>query len=191
MSKFNDDDSAGKAMWADSLTEKAMRQLAGRTSRRGLLSKLGMLLVAAPVFPLLPVSRAMAAKPDRSEQGHTDFARNAQSKDDTKCDYWRYCAIDGSLCSCCGGGVHTCPTGTQPSPTSWVGTCVNPDDGKAYLIAYRDCCGATQCGQCNCDNADRETQVYRPQQNNDIIWCFGLSTMEYHCSTAVLVGAAQ
>jgi methylamine dehydrogenase light chain len=29
-----------------------------------------------------------------------------------------------------------------------------------------------------------------PQLNNDIIWCFGTQSMEYHCSTAVLVGAA-
>jgi methylamine dehydrogenase light chain len=72
-----------------------------------------------------------------------------------------------------------------------VGTCINPDDNKAYLIAYRDCCGKAQCGQCACDNTDRETQIYQPQTNNDIIWCFGLSNMEYHCSTAVLVGAVQ
>jgi methylamine dehydrogenase light chain len=157
-----------------------------------MLAKFGMALVAAPVFPVLPVSRAQAAaKADRSDQGKTSFARDAQSKDDTKCDYWRYCALDGSLCSCCGGGVHTCPAGATPSPTSWVGTCVNPDDKKAYLIAYRDCCGKSACGQCNCDSTDRETQLYVPQTNNDVIWCFGLSNMEYHCSTAVLVGVAQ
>lgn len=175
---------------ADDISENIVRRLAGHTSRRGLLSKLGILLVAAPAFPLLPVSRAMAAK-DRSPQARTEFARHAQTKDDTRCDYWRYCAIDGSLCTCCGGGTHTCPPGTQPSPTSWVGTCVNPDDNTAYLISYRDCCGTAWCQQCNCDNTDRETQTYRPQGNNDIIWCFGLESMEYHCSTAVLVGVAQ
>ena len=47
------------------------------------------------------------------------------------------------------------------------------------------------CGQCGCDNTDRETQLYMPQLNNDVIWCFGTSSMEYHCSTAVLVGAAS
>ena len=67
----------------------------------------------------------------------------------------------------------------------------SPDDGKAYLIAYRDCCGKPACGQCGCDNTDRETQLYMPQLNNDVIWCFGTSSMEYHCSTAVLVGAAS
>ena len=73
---------------------------------------------------------------------------------------------------------------------SWVGTCINPDNGKAYLIAYRDCCGKAYCAKCDCDNADRETQLYMPQLNNDVIWCFGTTSMEYHCSTAVLVGTA-
>jgi methylamine dehydrogenase light chain len=175
----------------DAVTETMLRKFAGRTSRRSILSRIGLAVVAAPVFPVLPVSRAEAAKQDRSPEARTAFARDAQTKDDTKCDYWRYCAIDGNLCSCCGGGIHTCPPGTQPSPTSWVGTCINPDTGKANLIAYRDCCGTATCGQCDCDTTDRETQAYRPQTNNDIIWCFGLSSMAYHCSTAVLVGEAQ
>jgi hypothetical protein len=59
-----------------------------------MLARVGGALVAAPA-PLLPVSRAEAAKPDRGPEAKTAFARNAQTKDDTKCDYWRYCAIDG------------------------------------------------------------------------------------------------
>ncbi|MBU6166617.1 MAG: methylamine dehydrogenase (amicyanin) light chain [Alphaproteobacteria bacterium] len=175
----------------DALGEKWLRGFAGRSSRRSFLTRLGATLVAAPVFPLLPVSRANAAKTDRSPEAKTAFARNAQTTDDTKCNYWRYCAIDGSLCSCCGGGVSSCPAGTEPSPVSWVGSCINPDNGKAYLIAYRDCCGKAGCGQCGCDNTDRETPLYMPQLNNNVIWCFGTSSMEYHCSTAVLVGEAQ
>jgi methylamine dehydrogenase light chain len=175
----------------DSFGEKLLRKFAGQTSRRSMLTRLGATIVAAPVFPLLPVSRAQAAKPERSAEAKTSFARNAQTKDDTKCDYWRYCAIDGSLCSCCGGGVSSCPPGAEPSPVSWVGTCINPDDGKAYLIAYRDCCGKSTCGQCGCDNADRETPLYVPQLNNNVIWCFGTKSKEYHCSTGVLVGKAQ
>jgi len=94
---------------ADAIGESLLRIFAGRTSRRGILSRLGLALVAAPAFPLLPVSRARAAKPDRSPEARTAFARSAQTADDSKCTYWRYCAIDGVLCSCCGGGIHSCP----------------------------------------------------------------------------------
>ena len=170
----------------NTLGERLTRRLAGRTSRRSLLGRLGVLLAAAPVLPLLPVARGAHAA-----EAPSDFTRNAQTKDDSKCDYWRYCAIDGVLCTGCGGGVHSCPPGTQASPTSWVGTCVNPDDGKSYLIAYRDCCGRGMCkSEAVCDAAEREMPVYRPQGDNEIIWCFGLSTMAYHCSTAAFVGPA-
>ena len=36
----------------DALGEKLLRRFAGGTSRRGILSRLGLALVAAPVFPL-------------------------------------------------------------------------------------------------------------------------------------------
>jgi methylamine dehydrogenase light chain len=174
----------------DKLGEKVTRAVAGHTSRRSFLSRLGVALVAAPVLPLLPVQRG-AAQPPAAPVPPSDFARTAQTKDDTQCNYWRYCAIDGALCSCCGGGVHTCPAGSTPSPTSWVGTCLNPADGKSYVIAYRDCCGVGGCGQCRCRSTDRETPVYRPQGNNDIIWCFGAGSFAYHCSTAALVAVAE
>ncbi len=182
----------------DRFTERLLRGLARRTSRRSLLTRIGTLLVAAPAFPLLPVSRASAAPqpvpPAKSSKPLTDFERNAQTKDPTRCDYWRHCAIDGVICGCCGGGIHTCPPGADPSPTSWIGTCLNPDDGRSYLIAYRDCCGKSICTadkSCFCDSTDREVPIYRPSGNNDIVWCFGGSSMAYHCSTATLVGLAN
>ena len=67
----------------------------------------------------------------------------------------------------------------------------NPDDKRSYLIAYHDCCGASACSQCHCNNVERATPAYRPQGNGDIVWCFGGSSMAYHCSTAVLVGVAS
>lgn len=178
----------------DRFTERLARSVARRTSRRDLLTRLGAALVAAPLFPLLPVSRASAAEaPSRPKPPLSDFERNAQTKDPNKCDYWRHCAIDGVICGCCGGGPHTCPPGSEPSPTAWIGTCLNPDDGRSYLIAYRDCCGKSMCSvdkECLCDGTDREMPVYRPAGDNDIIWCFGKSSMTYHCSTAALIGEA-
>ena len=166
----------------DTLSERLTRSLARRSSRRSLLSQLGTVLAGSAIIPLLPVARA-------ASNAKSAFTRDAQSKDDKQCTYWRYCAIDGALCSCCGGGVHTCPPGSSAAPTSWIGTCIHPDDGKAYIIAYRDCCGRHNCGRCMCNSNQEETPVYRSQTNNDIIWCFGAPTMVYHCSTAVLVGA--
>jgi methylamine dehydrogenase light chain len=68
---------------------------------------------------------------------------------------------------------------------------VNPEDGKTYLIAYRDCCGTDSCGRCECLGQEGDMPSYRPQLNNDIIWCFGASSMVYHCSSAALVGLAN
>jgi methylamine dehydrogenase light chain len=146
--------------------------------------------VEAPAFPLLPVSRAQAAKPDRSPEAKTAFARNAQITDDTKCDYWRYCAIDGFLCSCCGGTVNTCPPGTEMSPITWIGTCTNPADGRAYIISYNDCCGVSSCGQCLCNRNEGDRPQVRPQSNNDYNWCLGTESSIYNCSVAAIVGTA-
>ncbi len=94
----------------DQLGERLTRKLAGYSSRRSFLARLGMALSATPVLPLLPVARASAADAPK-----TDFERYAQTTDATKCTYWKYCASDGVLCSCCGGGSHTCPPGAEPS----------------------------------------------------------------------------
>lgn len=173
----------------DSFGERIARKLARHSSRRSLLAKFGAALVAAPFFPLLPVARAAGPQP------MTDFEFYAQNRDPLRCDYWRHCALEGILCGCCGGGVHSCPPGAEPSPTAWVGTCLNPDDGRSYLIAYRDCCGKDMCQPasetCYCDGEDRNMPLYRPQSSNDIVWCFGNTSLAYHCSTAVLVGLAS
>jgi methylamine dehydrogenase light chain len=174
----------------DGFVEELCRSIAQHTSRRSFISRLGAVL-AAPAIPLLPISRGLAAD---AKHPLTDFERNAQSKDPTKCDYWRHCAMDGALCGCCGGGLHTCPPGAEPSPTFWIGTCRNPDDGESYVIAYRDCCGKSMCAvekDCECESNDGELPLYRPPSNNDIIWCLGSSTSVYHCTTSALLGRAS
>ena len=163
--------------WLDKLTESGSRKVAQRSSRRALLGSLGTLLVGAAALPLLPVARTGAAE-----------ALSGNSKDPTSCDYWRYCAIDGFLCSCCGGSQNECPPGTEMSPITWIGTCRNPSDGKNYIISYHDCCGKSSCGACMCTRSEGDRPMYRLWTNNDINWCLGTKSAIYHCSTAIIVG---
>ena len=165
----------------DAILEKTSRGLAKRTSRRGWLAALGTLVAGGAVLPLLPMARAAA--PESSGTGGVP-----ESGDPLSCDYWRYCAIDGFLCGCCGGSASACPAGTQMSPITWVGTCRNPVDGRSYVISYNDCCGKTACGHCMCNRNEGDRPMYRPDKNNDINWCLGTDSSVYHCSTAVVIG---
>lgn len=179
----------------DALVENVSRRAARRFSRRHVLATVGRIVVGGMLVPLLPVDRLM--RDAHAEEGGGEPVvqgwdpKKAQTSDPTRCDYWRYCASDGYMCSCCGGSPSACPPGTQPSPSSWIGTCFNPDDGKHYIISYRDCCGGKDaCERCACLNLENEKPVYVPQRNNDIFWCFGAKNMVYHCSGAVVVGEA-
>ncbi len=132
---------------------------------------------------------SLSASDTKSSVGVENGAAEGEGGDLASCDYWRYCGFDGYLCSCCGGGLTACPPGTVASPTSWVGTCQHPTDGKEYIIAYRDCCGKDVCNRCFCDNNKGQVPIYRPQLDNDIIWCFGAKNFAYHCTTAIRLGA--
>lgn len=168
----------------DKIIERLTRAVAQRTSRRSFIARIGTLVVGGMMIPLLPVDRATAQNMGSSPSPRATPNPN----DDQTCDYWKYCAIDGYLCSCCGGGSHDCPPGATPSPTSWVGTCRHPADGKDYIVSYRDCCGKSSCGRCLCANTEGEMPLYRTQLDSDLIWCLGAPTMVYHCSTAEIVG---
>ena len=58
----------------DRLSERFTRALAGFSSRRSFVSRLGAALVVAPVLPLLPVARSAPA-PANPAAGVTDFER--------------------------------------------------------------------------------------------------------------------
>ncbi|HEY4968535.1 MAG TPA: methylamine dehydrogenase light chain [Steroidobacteraceae bacterium] len=163
----------------DQLAEKVLRGFASRTSRRSVFSVIGGLLAGAATLPLLPVARAAAGEQNPEDPG-----------DPTKCDYWRYCAIDGSLCACYGGSVNSCPPGTEMSPITWIGTCLNPADRRNYIISYNDCCGGVPWGRCSCQNNKGDRPVVRPQNNNEVTWCFGTKSQSYTCSTAIILGVA-
>lgn len=165
----------------DRLASRFTRDIARGSSRRGFLGKLGMLLVGTSTLPLLPVARGHAAEPEIAD---------AADSDPNSCDYWRYCAIDGYLCSCCGGSYNSCPPGTEASAVTWIGTCRNPADGRDYVISYNDCCGRSACLRCGCDRTEGDRPVYTPAKANDIMWCLGTKTQVYNCSVARVIGTA-
>jgi methylamine dehydrogenase light chain len=187
----------------DRIVEKSSRRLAQRTSRRGFVALLGQVLTGSMLLPLLPIDRASraaaasqpadAASPAASPPHQSDAGggHKAAADDPQNCEYWKYCAIDGFLCSCCGGSSHSCPPGTEMSPITWIGTCHNPGDGRDYMVSYNDCCGKTSCGNCECNRNERERPLYRLSRNNDINWCMANSDANYHCSVSVIMGLAE
>ena len=172
----------------DAVIERAARGIARRTSRRSFLARLGAALVGGMALPLLPVSRVSA---DTSRPAVPDESRlEGEAGDPTNCNYWRYCAIHGYLCACCGGAPNACPPGTVMSPITWLGTCRNPTDGKDYVVSYNDCCGSSLCGRCLCTRTEGELPVYQTFRNNDLLWCFDTESRAVHCSVSVVVGLA-
>lgn len=181
----------------DDMVEKLSRRVAGQTSRRGAIGRLGVMLAGATIVPLLPVdrrgrvSRANAAP---AAEGSDPRAKwQPHDGDIQDCEYWRHCSIDGNICDCSGGSLTNCPPGTKLATSSWVASCYNPTDGHSYLIAYRDCCGLNVSGRCPCLVTEGELPVYRPEYANDIIWCFGAEddAMTYHCTISPIVGKSS
>ena len=79
------------------------------------------MLTGAALIPLLPFDRSHRAVGAEAPAGKpTDDPRS--------CEYWKYCALDGFLCSCCGGSSHTCPAGTTQG-------CTAPDGHHLFLWA--------------------------------------------------------
>ena len=97
----------------DKLMERSSRKVAQNTSRRHLLTNISKLMVGAAVVPLLPVARASEVVGGYPGVGKQVSGLDGDPGDPTSCDYWRYCAIDGFLCSCCGGTASSCPPGNR------------------------------------------------------------------------------
>ncbi len=169
--------------WLDEFVERISRNVARRSSRRSLLKSVGGFMAGATAIPLLPVARA--AEGPEGAVAVADF-----SDDPYSCDYWRYCAISGFLCGCCGGSYNSCPPGTEMSPITWIGTCLNPVDNRKYIVSYNDCCGKPACGNCGCGKGENDLPIYRADKSNQANWCLGTASSVYHCSTAIVLGTA-
>jgi methylamine dehydrogenase light chain len=166
---------------------RSARRLALHTSRRHFLSRLGAALLGGAALPLLPIARPAFASREPAP-GEPDPA--TPEGDPASCGYWRHCAIDGFLASCCGGTHTTCPPGTQMSPVTWLGTCRNPADGREYVISYNDCCGKGFCGRCFCKRNEGDRPVYYASKSNDVDWCMGAVGVVYNSTVAIAVGVA-
>ncbi len=167
--------------WLDRFTERRVRSAAQLTSRRSTLARLGTVLVGGALLPMLPFDRS----------GGKAHAALLPAEDPQHCEYWRNCALDGFLCTCCGGTITACPPGTEASKVTWVGTCRNPKDGKDYLVSYNDCCGKVACGRCLCNFNERERPAYKMGVHNDINWCMANTQTMYHCTVSVIVGVGD
>jgi methylamine dehydrogenase light chain len=168
--------------WMDRRMENGIRATAQNIGRRSFLTKFGAILVGGTVLPVLPFDRNFGAV----------LAARSEQQDDTKCEYWAYCGIDGTLCNACGGSISQCPPGSQASTLSWIGTCINPKDKKAYLISYYDCCGKASCQEdADCSRHEGERPGYRIGTFSDMNWCMANTNKGVNCSTAVVVGVAD
>ncbi len=167
----------------DSHTETMTRNVAQNHGRRSFLTHAGAVLLGTAVLPILPFYR-------NSGMAHAEETAE-DPNDPHSCEYWRYCAMDGNMCNECGGTFTSCPAGSETSAVSWVGTCLNPVDGKDYLVSYNDCCGRAMCNGTTCLNSHKERPGYRMGLHNDINWCMANTSKGYHCTLAILVGIAD
>jgi methylamine dehydrogenase light chain len=164
--------------------ERRVRTAAMRYGRRSFLTRLGALVVGGTLLPMLPFERHMGAA----------AAAAADQSDATKCEYWAYCSMNGIRCDACGGSVSQCPPGSQASVVSWVGTCTNLADKKAYLVSYNDCCGKVDCDvpeEAFCARHEGERPGYRIGSYDDANWCMANTNVTASCTVAVVIGIAQ
>ncbi len=174
--------------WFDDFFEQRSRAVAQTTSRRSALTRIGRALVgSAFLLPVLPFARLAHA-----QHGAAPAAADEMNPlDDQRCEYWRYCSLDGFLCTNCGGSITSCPVGTEPSSVTWIGTCHNPDDKRDYIVSYNDCCGVSSCNTASfCNENIGERPGYRLSVHNDVNWCMGNESSIYHCTVSVILGVS-
>jgi hypothetical protein len=107
------------------------RGVARRSSRRGFLARLGTFVLGTAAFPLLPVARSLGSSRP-STPGEPD--PSSPVGDPSNCEYWRHCAIDGFLCSCC-GARKSCPPARDIASSGSAPVAIRPTGRSADFSA--------------------------------------------------------
>lgn len=164
-------DSGGELTNFDKWIAERLSSWGQRSSRRGLLARLGrraMQLCGIALLPVLPLDRSFGQS--------------------SRCDWWQLCGIDGNLCSttCCNesGGTWSCPDCTTRG-SFWTKCCQEDISPPYYseVQQYYDCCGTTggytdeQAALCKDDLCEND-----PSEGG-IAWCSGLGA--YRCTIVV------
>jgi methylamine dehydrogenase light chain len=152
----------------DQSMESRIRSAAQTHGRRSFLRRLGTLIVGGTLLPMLPFDRSIGA----------GAVPAADLNDESKCEYWAYCSLNGVRCAACGGSATQCPPGSQPSVVAWVGTCTNPADKKVPEEAF-------------CGRHEGERPGYRIGSYNDANWCMANTNVNASCTVGVVVGIAE
>lgn len=159
----------------DTTMARLMEGFGQRVSRRGVLARVGKLILSAlglSIVPHLPIDRS--------------FTVEAQGDD---CCLWQLCGINGYLCNtCCGnsGSLSNCPscTGMVTGNNSWTKCCIDPSVcGSGLLVYYTDCCTPNQADSINCKGAHCPHNPAAPNA-----WCGGTG-MFYACTFVQVFGA--
>ena len=94
--------------WFDDFFERQTRAVAQTTSRRSALTRIGRTLVgSAFVLPVLPFARMAHAQHGGAGGGELD------PLEDQRCEYWRYCSLDGFLVTTCCGSIARSTSATS------------------------------------------------------------------------------
>jgi hypothetical protein len=144
----------------DRSVAQALGYFSQRTSRRGVLAKIGKgtlaLLGATVAYEVLPVDRTTA--------------------DAASCGDWQLCGIYGKICSCCNGnsGLNVCP-----ACSSWFNhwnSCCCQNWWTCNWVLYWDCCNCcVSCGGSGC--------IWCTNNSVQPAWCNGGT----YCCTAVVI----
>lgn len=151
-------------------TQRYLRILSERTSRRGMIARAGKMTLAA--VGVATVTQSLRV-----------FTPKAALGDGYYCsDEARYAGLCGTPCAYCSpaGTDSSCPSGTSViSSSSWYACLCNQNcGGQCCEWYYSDCCStdSTRGGPGGCNGPSGECTSNCPQQT----WCNG--TEYYVCS---------